>query len=396
MDLSELKHAKYFSKIDLRLGYHQLKVREEDIPKTAFRNRYSHYEFLVMPFGLTNAPVAFMDLMNLTLTLKRKQLFAKFSKCQLWLDIVDFLGHVISAEGIYVDPRKVEVIVNWVRPTNVTEERSFLGLARYYRRFVEGFSMIVAPPTRLMRKGELKKRLTTAPVLTRPHNTGNFGIYSDASLQDLGCVLMQHDQTCQIYPYHKSLKYSFTQKELNMRQRHWLELIKDYDCTIEYHPGRANLVADALSRKSCGSLAHLRMAYLPLLVELRKDGVELGMNPQGGLLASLHVRPILVERVIAAQLEDPTLCIIRLEVENGMLTDYAVSEDEALVTRTHLCVQKNEDLKRQIMEEAHCSAYSMHAGSTKMYRTLREHYSWPHMKGDIARYVSRCLICQQD
>ncbi|VVA36048.1 PREDICTED: reverse mRNAase, partial [Prunus dulcis] len=387
----QLKGAKYFSKIDLRSGYHQLRIREEDIPKTAFRTRYGHYEFLVMPFGLTNAPAAFMDLMNRVFrpyldhfvivfiddilvysqtleghkkhlrlvlrTLRRKQLYAKFSKCQFWLDRVIFLGHVISAEGIYVDPQKVEAIVNWVQPTSVTEIRSFLGLAGYYRRFVEGFQ-------------ELKKRLTTAPVLALPDNAGNFVIYSDASLQGLGCVLMQHDrviayasrqlkkheqnypvhdlelaavvfalkiwrhylygETCQIFTDHKSLKYFFTQRELNMRQRRWLELIKDYDCTIEYHPGRANVVADALSRKTTGSLTHLRTAYLPLLVELRKDGVELEMTQQGGLLASLHVRPILVERIIVAQLEDPTLCRIRGEVENGSRKDYAIRGDGAL------------------------------------------------------------------
>ncbi|CAL2244317.1 unnamed protein product [Prunus armeniaca] len=480
----QLKGAKYFSKIDLRSGYHQLRVREDDIPKTAFRTRYGHYEFLVMPFGLTNAPAAFMDLMNrvfrpyldhfvivfiddilvysrtleghkkhlrlILKTLRRKQLYAKFSKCQFWLDRVDFLGHVISAEGIYVDPRKVEAVVNWVQPTSVTEIRSFLGLAGYYRRFVEGFSSIAAPLTRLTRKDvkfewteeceqsfqELKKRLTTAPVLALPDNSGNFVIYSDASLQGLGCVLMQHDrviayasrqlkkheqnypvhdlelaavvfalkiwrhylygETCQIFTDHKSLKYFFTQRELNMRQRRWLELIKDYDCTIEYHPGRANVVADALSRNVGGSLAHLRMAYLPLLVELRKDGVDLEMTPRGGILASVHVRPILVERVIAAQLGDPNLCVIRSEVENGTRTDYAIRKDGALVTGTRLCVPKNhDDLRREIMEEAHCSTYSMHPGSTKMYRTLREYYSWPHMKGDIAQYVSKCLICQQ-
>ncbi|BBN69395.1 transposable element gene, partial [Prunus dulcis] len=217
----QLKGAKYFSKIDLRSGYHQLRIREEDIPKTAFRTRYGHYEFLVMPFGLTNAPAAFMDLMNRVFrpyldhfvivfiddilvysqtleghkkhlrlvlrTLRRKQLYAKFR--------------------IYVDPQKVEAVVNWVQPTSVTEIRSFLGLAGYYRRFVEGFASIAAPLTRLTRKDvafewteeceqsfqELKKRLTTAPVLALPDNAGNFVIYSDASLQGLGCVL-QHDR----------------------------------------------------------------------------------------------------------------------------------------------------------------------------------------------------------
>ncbi|CAL2228370.1 unnamed protein product [Prunus armeniaca] len=110
------------------------------------------------------------------------------------------------------------------------------------------------------------------------------------------------------------------------------------------------------------------------------------MTQRGGILTSLHVRPILVERVIAAQLGDPTLCRIRGEVESGTRTDYTIMEDEALVTRTRLCVPRNNDeLKREIMAEAHCSTYSMHQGSTKMYRTLREYYSWPHMKGDIAK-----------
>ena len=155
-----------FSKIDLRSGYHQLKIRSEDVPKTAFKTRYGHYEFLVMPFGLTNAPVVFTDLMNrifqpyldqfvivfidciliysgskedhkehlriVLQILRENQLYAKFSKCQFWLDSVAFLGHVISAEGVYVDPQKIEAIVNWKPCTNVTEIRSFLSLAGYY------------------------------------------------------------------------------------------------------------------------------------------------------------------------------------------------------------------------------------------------------------------------
>ena len=182
----QLQRSRVYSKIDLRSGYHQLRVQESDVPKTAFRTRYGHYEFLVMPFGLTNAPAAFMDLMNRVFqpyldrfviifiddilvysgsseehsehlrivlqTLRERQLYAKLSKCQFWLDRVAFLGHVISAEGVSVDPQKIEAVVNWKPPKNVSEVRSFLGLAGYYRKFVEGFSKIAAPLTKLTRK----------------------------------------------------------------------------------------------------------------------------------------------------------------------------------------------------------------------------------------------------
>ncbi|CAL9014110.1 unnamed protein product [Prunus brigantina] len=382
-------------------------------------------------------------------TLRRRQLYAKFSKCQFWLDRISFLGHVISAEGIYVDPQKIEAVMNWPQPTSVTEIRSFLGLAGYYRRFVEGFSVIAASLTRLTRKGvkfewsdeceksftELKTRLTTAPVLALPDDSGNFVIYSDASQQGLGCVLMQHGkviayasrqlkkhelnypvhdlelaavvfalkiwrhylygETCQIFTDHKSLKYLFTQKELNLRQRRWLELIKDYDCTIEHHPGKANVVADTLSRKFSGSIAYFRGRYVPLMVEMRKLRVGLDVNDQGALLATLHVRPVLVERIVTAQFQDPLVCTLRLEVENGDRTDYSVRNDGALMVGTRLYVPNDQALKREILEEAHSSAFAMHPGSTKMYYTLKEHYWWPFMKKEIAEYVSKCLICQQ-
>ncbi|KAL8125862.1 hypothetical protein AgCh_013241 [Apium graveolens] len=333
----QLKDAIYFSKIDLRTRYHQLKIKPEDISKTAFRTRYGHYEFLVMSFGLTNAPAAFMDLMNRVFKkyldkcvivfiddiliysrteaehvehlrialgiLKEEQLYAKFSKCEFWRNEVQFLGHAINKEGVLVDPSKIEAVSNWERLTIPTEVRSFIGLAGYYRRFVQDFAKIAAPLTRLTRKiekfewtekcensfQELKKRLVTAPVLALPDGKGDFVIYSDASHKGLGCVLMQHGKVivyalrqlkeyeirypthdlelaaivfalkiwrhylygekCEIFTDHKSLKYIFTQKELNMRQRRWLELIKDFDCEILYHPGKANVVADALSRK---------------------------------------------------------------------------------------------------------------------------------------------------
>ena len=167
----QLQGSRVYSKIDLTSGYHQLRVQESDVPKIAFRARYGHYEFPVMPFGLTNAPSVFMDLMNRVFqpyfdrfvivfiddilvylgsseehsedkrivlqTLRERQLYAKLSKCQFWVDRVAFLGHVISVEGVSVDPQKIEAVVNWKPPKNVSEVRSFLGLVGYYRKFVE-------------------------------------------------------------------------------------------------------------------------------------------------------------------------------------------------------------------------------------------------------------------
>ena len=235
----QLEGARVFSKIDLRTGYHQLRVRASDIPKTAFLTRYGSFEFLVMPFGLTNAPAVFMDLMNrvfrpfldqfvivfiddiliysrseveheehlrLVLQMLRDhQLFAKFTKCEFWLPEVRFLGHVISGDGIAVDPAKVEAVLDWEQPASVTEIRSFLGLAGYYRKFIQDFSRIATPLTHLTKKGVqfvwssqcqeafdcLKQKLTTAPVLMIPSSEQYFAVYTDASLMGLGGVLMQ-------------------------------------------------------------------------------------------------------------------------------------------------------------------------------------------------------------
>ncbi|XP_035837185.1 uncharacterized protein LOC118485060, partial [Helianthus annuus] len=433
----QLQGAQFFSKIDLRSGYHQLKVKNDDVPKTAFRTQYGHYEFLVMPFGLTNAPAVFMDLMNRVFhqfldkfvivfiddilvysksreeheahlhvvlgTLRHEKLYAKFSKCDFWLSQVSFLGHVISAEGIMVDPTKVEAITKWPRPTSVTEIRSFLGLAGYYRRFVERFSVIALPLTKLLRKGvkyswneeqeksfeELKKRLVSSPILALPSGSGGYQVYSDASKKGLGCVLMQHGkviayasrqlkpyevnypthdlelaavvfalkiwrhylygESCDIFTDHKSLKYIFTQKELNMRQRRWLELLKDYDANIQYHPGKANVVADALSRKNSGTISCLQIQP-HIRRDLERMDIWLQDSKPDGYLARMQIEPDLISRIKDAQKQDEELWAI---VQN------------------------------------------LEVGSTKMYRDLRQNFWWNGMKEDVARYVSKCLTCQQ-
>ncbi|WMV50032.1 hypothetical protein MTR67_043417, partial [Solanum verrucosum] len=188
--------------------------------------------------------------------LKEKELYAKFSNCEFWLDEIAFLGHVVSTEGVKVDPSKIQVVVEWRPPKSLTEVRSFLGLAGYYKRFVKGFSIIASPLTKLLQKEvkfiwddkcqesfeTLKSLLTQAPILALPTERKKYVVYSDASHNGLGCVLMQewkhylYGEKCLIFTDHKSLKYLGSQTELNLRQRRWLELIKDYDCTIDYHP----------------------------------------------------------------------------------------------------------------------------------------------------------------
>ncbi|GJT16738.1 putative reverse transcriptase domain-containing protein [Tanacetum coccineum] len=387
----QLQGSQFFLKIDLRSGYHQLRVHKDDIPKTAFRTRYGHFEFTVMPFGLTNAPTIFMDLMNrvcrpyldkfvivfiddiliysktqedhvehLRLVLgllKREKLYAKFSKYEFWLREVQFFGHVIN------------------------------GLDGYYRRFIENFSKIAKSLTILTQKcktfdwGEeqelvfqtLKDKLCNAPVLALPDGPKDFVEYCDASEIGLGCVLMQRSKviayaskqlkiyeknyTTQdlelgavvfalkiwrhymygtksvIYTDHKSLQHIFSQKKLNKQQRRWIELFSDYHCEIRYHPCKANVVADDLSRKE-------------------------------------RVKP---KRVRAMNM------ILQSSIKDRILTAQKEVVDE------FVGLQKG-DARTLIMDEAHKSKYSVHPGADKMYYDLRDRYWWPKMKKDIAEY----------
>ncbi|GJZ04244.1 putative reverse transcriptase domain-containing protein [Tanacetum coccineum] len=451
----QLQGSCYFSKIDLRSGYHQLRVHEDDIPKTAFRTRYGHFEFTVMPFGLTNAPAVFMDLMNrvcklyldkfvivfiddiliysktkedhevhlgLVLELLRKEkLYAKFSKCEFWLQEVHFLGHVVNQNGIHVDPSKIEAVKNWKTPTTPSEIRSFLGLAGYYRRFIANFSKIAKPLTSLTQKNQkyvwgveqeeafqtLKNNLCDAPILTLPDGVEDFVVYCDASNQGLGCVLMQrgkviayasrqlkiheknyttHDlelgavvfalKTWRHYLYgtksviytdHKSLQHIFDQKELNMRQRRWIELFSDYECEIRYHPGKANVVADALSRKE---------RLKPRRVRAMAMTVQAGMR----------------EKIQVAQSEALKQENVFMENLHGLDQQMEKKEGESLYFMDRIWVPLIGDVRTMIMDEAHKSKYSVHPGADKMYYDLRDMYWWPGMKRDIATYVSKWPI----
>jgi hypothetical protein len=288
-------------------------------------------------------------------------LYAKFRKCEFWLTKVTFLGHVISAGGVLVDPGKVKDVLNWMPPITALEIQSFLGLAGYYHRFIKDFSKIAKPMMNLLEKNkafewtsecqasfeELRKHLTSAPVLVLLDLTKKFDIYYDASRRGLRYVLVQEGQVvcytsrqlrkheenypthdlelavvvhalkiwrhylighrCEIYSDHKSLKYIFTQNDLNLQQRRWLELIKDYDLGINYHPGKANVIADAPShKKHCNATFARRMQP-----ELRREIEYLNLGMVNEAKVTMEVEPTLEVEIQEGQLEDTKLKEIR-------------------------------------------------------------------------------------
>jgi hypothetical protein len=343
---------------------------------------------------------------------------------------------------VSVDPSKVEAVLNWERPNNVSEVRSFLGLAGYYRRFILGFSEIALPLTRLTRKGTpfvwdadcevsfrtLKEKLTSAPVLVIPDPNRKYVVYCDASHKGLGCVLMQdgavvayasrqlkpHEQNYpthdlelaaiifalkiwrhhlygvqfDLFSDHKSLKYLFDQKDLNMRQRRWMEYLKDFDFNLNYHPGKANVVADALSRKALYA-SELLMQQCGLYEKFRDLNLNVVYRKSGIRINRMELSSDLRSRIVQAQRSDMDL---QRRLNNP---EFSIASDGAMLYEGRLCVPKDDELKRLILDEAHKSGFSIHPGSTKMYHDLKQNYWWPNMKAGIADFVSRCLVCQQ-
>ena len=347
-------------------------------------------------------------------TLRDNQLFAKLSKCDFWLKEVSFLGHIVYVEGIRVDPLKIKAVMNWKPPQNVTEVRSFLGLVGYYWRFVQGFSVIASSLTRLLRKGvkfewgdkcqssfeRLKEILVEVPVLIQPTSGRDYTMYSDALGIGLGCVLMQdgkvvayasrqlkpHEQNYsthdlelaavvfalkiwrhylygekyRIFTDHKSMKYFLNQKDLNLRQRWWLELFKDYDCIIDYHPRKANVLVDALSRKMISALS-------------LKD-CDWRFDYDGALLAQLRVIPDLKQMIVNAQKDDTKLQEIVQLFSTGDKTDYVIDESGDLLYNSRLCVLNDMDLRKKILYKSHNTVFTMHPGSNKMYQDMKQYY----------------------
>nr|GEZ24690.1 putative reverse transcriptase domain-containing protein [Tanacetum cinerariifolium] len=333
--------------------------------------------------------------------LKKEELYTKFSKCKLWIPKVQFLSHVIDSQGISVDSAKIESIKDWASPKTPTEIHQFLGLAGYYQRFIEGFLKIANSMTNLTQKRVkfdccekqeaafqlLKQKLCSAPILALPEGSKDFVNYTTHDLE-LGSVVFAlkiwrhylYGTKCMVFTEHKSLQHILDQKELNMRQRHWLELLSDYDCEIRYNAGKENVFADALSRKEQIKPIRVRALVMTIGLELPKQ-------------------------ILNAQTEVQKLENIKNEDVEGMLVkiskDLEKLKTEKLEPYTNgtLCLNGRSwlpcygDLRTVIMHESHKSKYSIHTGCDKMYQDMKKLYWWPNMKANIATYVSKCLTC---
>ena len=460
--LDQLFGAKRFSKIDLTSGYWQIAIAAADRYKTAFRTRYGHYEFNVMPFGLTNAPATFQSLMNdifrdmldvcvivylddilvfskndadhekhvrqVLQRLRENKLYARPSKCTFFTDTIEYLGHVIGPNGIKPNPSLVKAIVTFPQPRTLKELQSFLGLANYYRKFIENYSRIAAPLTDALQKmsisrpveftermaqafKDLKQALINKPCLQLPDPDGEYEVTTDASEDEatVGAVLTQnghpiayeskklnphqknypvHDkEMCaimhaldrwrpfllgrhfKVYTDHRSLVYFKTQPNLSQRQLRWMERAADYDCEILYKPGKENVVADALSRIHINVLSSLPdSATRNAIIKAYQQ------EPFGSLIKEVGERKG---------------THTRYTIENKLLY-YRADETEPW----RLCLPDTE-FRKTVIHENHDLPIAGHPGFIQTYSKIARAYYWPGMHKDIRKHTRECDACQR-
>ncbi|KAL2230104.1 UNVERIFIED_CONTAM: Transposon Ty3-G Gag-Pol polyprotein [Sesamum indicum] len=456
--LDELHGAKFFSKIDLRSGYFQIRMREEDIPKTSFITHSGHYEFLVMPFGLCNAPSTFQSLMNTVFEpylrkfvlvffddiliyskdwgqhlvhlkkvlhlLKEHQLYAKKSKCSFAQKEIDYLGHIISHQGVSTDPLKIECMVKWPIPASVKELRGFLGLTGYYRRFIQGYGAISKPLTSLLKKdafewnaeaedafNHLKELMISAPVLAMPDFSQPFIVETDASGKGIGAVLMQGGRPISylskalaaknlglstyekeflalllavtkwrhyllgshfiIRTDQKSLKHILDQRVDSMLQQKWVTKLMGLSYEVQYKKGNENRAADALSRRlHQGEEAQLQAisTQIPLWIQ------EIQSSYEGNTL---------FKTIIQSKVVDAT-----------SFPDY--SYDLGVLKRGgRVCVGSHGGIREKVLKTLHDSALGGHSGIHGTYQRIKSLFYWPTMKTDVQEWVKGCETCQR-
>ena len=463
--LDELCGAIYFSKIDLRSGYHQIRMCIEDIPKTAFRTHQGLYEFVVMPFGLTNAPATFQALMNSIFepyirkfvlvffddiliyspdpeahlthlkivldTLRHHSLLAKLSKCSFGQSQVEYLGHVVTREGVIADPAKIDSMLSWHVPTSVKALRGFLGLTGYYRRFVRNYGLITKPLTDLLKKNsfnwtpetmlafnELKKAMSPTPVLAWPDFSKPFVLETDASSKAIGAVLMQQghpiafmsqalgpqNQSLSIYEKellslisavtkwrhyllghhfiiktdHYSLRFLLEQRITTPLQQKWLTKLMGMDYEIHYKRGKENLVADALSRKG-----------------LEDGGEERRVESTKGVHAMSIVRPMWLTKVIESYNGDPKVkdLLQALAIDDQAIPDHTYQQG-IIKYKGRILIGATGTLRQQLISCMHESWIGGHSGNLGTYQRLKGYFFWAGMQREVEDFVQQCETCK--
>ncbi|KAA0036455.1 Ty3/gypsy retrotransposon protein [Cucumis melo var. makuwa] len=429
----ELNGATVFSKIDLKSGYHQIRMVDEDIPKTTFRTHEGHYEFLVMPFGLTNAPATFQALMNtifkpylrkfvlvffddiliyskderdhvghiekVFLTLRRHALYANKKKCSFAQLKIEYLGHVISGEGVEVDPDKIKAIADWPCPTNIREIRGFLGLTGYYRRFVQHYGSIAAHLTQLLKKGgfkwneeaeeaflKLKTAMLTLPVLALPSFDHPFEIETDASGYGVGAMLVQSKRLIPFYSHTSSMRdrarpvYERELMAVVLSVQRWrpyllgekfvVSKLLGYSFEVVYKPGLENKATDALSRKPPD--IQLSVISGPYLVDLKikKDEVEKDEK---------------LQKITTALCADGGLQNSKFSLRNGFLH-----------YKNRLVLSKTSSLIPSMLNIFNDSVVGGHSGFLRTYKRVASELYWEGMKFDMKKRCEACLICQHN
>ncbi|KAL0300958.1 UNVERIFIED_CONTAM: Transposon Ty3-I Gag-Pol polyprotein [Sesamum radiatum] len=400
--LDELHGARFFSKIDLRSGYFQIRMRQEDIPKTSFVTHQGHYEYLVMPFGLCNAPSTFQSLMNMVFSpylrkfilvffddiliysktweehlqqlqltlevLRKNQLFAKRSKCDFGKQSVEYLGHIISVNGVATDPSKVECMKSWPLPKDVKGLRGFLGLTGYYRKFLKDYGTISRPLTELLKKDgflwtdsataafeQLKAAMVSAPVLALPDFAKPFVVETDACDKGIGAVLMQD---------HRPIAY--LSKALGPRTQ-GLSVMRRNFSLFSLRKGCENKAADALSRRE-----HPECAAVTVVIPNWVTDIVRSYDGDDEFLPVIQAKSI----------DDAAYPMFSLQ--GGVLRKEG-----------RICVGKNTDVRRRIVQVLHDSSIGGHSGINGTYQRVRSMFFWGKLKEDVVQWIQSCDVCQK-
>jgi hypothetical protein len=451
--LDELHGARFFTKLDLRSGYHQVRMRPEDVHKTAFRTHDGLYEFMVMAFGLCNAPATFQALMNDVLRpflrrfvlvffddiliysktwadhlrhlravfaeLRHQQLFVKRTKCAFGATSIAYLGHVISEAGVAMDPAKVQAIRDWSAPRSARAVRGFLGLAGYYRKFIHNYGTIAAPLTALLKKegfvwsdaaaeafDALKAAVSAAPVLAMPDFSKLFIVECDASSHGFGAVLVQEGHPvaffsrlvaprhCALAAYVREL-IGLVQAVRNWRPYLWGRrfLVKTDHYSLKYLLDQR--LATIPQHHWVGKLLGFDFAveYKAGATNVVADALSRRDTPEEGTVLVLSgPRFDFIARLRQAQLSDPTLTAIREEVRAGTrVAPWAVT-DGMVQYAGRLYILPTSPLLQEILRAVHEEG---HEGVQRTLHRLRRDFHFPNMKQVVQDFVRECSTCQR-